>query len=66
MLYYDIELEDKTKNRCVSYMADSYSINDNILRIHSFEFENVTTRIEPHEHISITPIEITNDHERNL
>lgn len=66
MLYYIIELEDKGKNRRVSYMADSYSIFDGGLRVKSRDFGDVATRIEPHEHITITPIQITNDYERNL
>lgn len=67
MMYYDIELEDKTKNRRVSYMAENYTITDTrLLKIKSVDFGDVSTIIEPHEHITITPIEIINDHERNL
>lgn len=67
MMYYDIELEDKTKNRRVSYMAENYMITDRkVLKIKSVDFGDVATIIEPHEHITITPIQITNEYERNM
>lgn len=66
MLYYIIELEDKTKNRRVSYMADNYSITDSVLSVKSVDHGDRSTIIEPHEYVTITPIQITNDYERNL
>lgn len=67
MLYYIIELEDKRKNRRVTYIADSYMITEgNILMVKSQAFEDVATIIEPYEHITITPIQITNKNERNI
>lgn len=67
MLYYNIELEDKRKNRRVTYLADSYMITEgNILMVKSQAFGDVATIIEPYEHITITPIQITNKNERNI
>lgn len=60
MLYYIIELEDKSKNRRVAYIADNYTIRDTpILKIKSIDFGNFTMPIEPHDHITITPVETT-------
>lgn len=62
MLYYIIELEDKRKNRHVTYIADSYMITEgSVLSVKSLVHGNRSTIIDPHEHITITPIQITNE-----
>lgn len=67
MLYYIIELEDKRKNRRVTYIADSYMITEgNVLSVKSLLHGNRSTIIDTHEHITITPIQITNENERNI
>lgn len=67
MLYYIIELEDKRKNRRVTYIADSYMITEgSVLSVKSHLHGDRSTIIKPHEHITITPIQITNENERNI
>lgn len=65
MLYYIIELEDKRKNRRVTYIADSYMITEgSVLSVKSLLHGDRSIIIDPHEYITITPIQITN--ERNI
>lgn len=62
MLYYIIELEDKRKNRRITYIADSYMITEgSVLSVKSQLHGDRSTIIDQHEHITITPIQITNE-----
>lgn len=60
--YYDVIITNKNRNRKTSYLADSFSVNDDrILRINSKEFGNILVQIESDEELAISEIELKDE-----
>lgn len=57
MLYYDVKLKNDIGNSSISYLADSFSVDENrILRIKSIEFGDITVKIHENEKIVVNEI----------
>lgn len=60
--YYDVVLTNKNRNVKISYLADSFSVNDyRILKIYSKEYGDVVVQIENDEELSVTEIELEDE-----
>lgn len=61
-IFYDITLKDESKNRSVSYWADSFSVDEHrILRVYSRDCGNVTVMIEPNERLFVRDVIVTDE-----
>lgn len=57
--YYDVVLTDKKRNRKISFLADSFSVNDDrILKIKSKDYGDVNVQITSDEELSVNEIEL--------
>lgn len=55
--YYDVIVTNKNRNRKISFLADSFSVNDDrILKIKSKEYGNVVVEIKQDEELSVHEI----------
>lgn len=55
--YYNVVLINRNRSRKVSYLADSFSVNDDgILKIYSKEYDDVVVQIGKDEELSVTTI----------
>lgn len=62
--YYDVVLTSKNRNVKVSYLADSFSVNDDrILKINSREYGDVVVQIQGDEELSVNEIELRDYYE---
>lgn len=60
--YYDVQLTNKNRNRKTSYVADSFSVNDDrILKIYSKEYGDVFVQIENDEELTVNEIELKDE-----
>lgn len=56
-IYYDIVLTNKRIDSEISYIADSFSVDENrVLRIKSNEFGNVVVKINNDEALTVSEI----------
>ncbi len=56
-IYYDITLNDESKNSSISYWADSFSIDENrILRVKSIECGDITVKIDANERLIVRDV----------
>lgn len=61
-LYYDVTLQNESTNCSISYLADSFSVDEHrILRIKSKEWGNVTVKIEDDERLIVNEIELKDE-----
>lgn len=56
-IYYDVTLKDETRNRSISYWADSFSVDENrILRVKSKDCGDITVRIVDNERLIVRDV----------
>ena len=61
-IYYDVTLKDETKNNSISYLADSFSVDENrILRVKSKECGDITVRIEANERLIVKDVVVEDE-----
>ena len=61
-IHYDIELKDEGKNSSISYLADSFSIDEHrILRVKSRDCGDITVQIDPNERVIINDVIVTDE-----
>lgn len=54
-MYYDVCLRNENTNGSISYLADSFSVDEyRILRIKSREFGDVTVKIDVNERLTVS------------
>lgn len=57
--YYVVALTNRNRNRKISYLADSFSVNDDrILRIKSKEYGDLVVQIESEEELTVNEVEL--------
>lgn len=60
--YYDVVLTNRNRTRKTSYLADSFSVNDDrILRIKSREYGDVVVKIKNDEELTVNEIELKDE-----
>lgn len=60
--YYDVVLTNKNRNRKISYLADSFSVNgDRILKIKSKEYGDLVVQIENEEELTVNEVELKDE-----
>lgn len=60
--YYDVVLTNRNRNRKTSYLADSFSVNDDrILKIKSREYGDLVVQIESEEELTVNEIELKDE-----
>lgn len=56
-VYYDVKLKNDIKNSSISYLADSFSVDENrILTIKHREFGNIVIEIKNNERLVVDEI----------
>lgn len=59
-ILYDITIRDEAKNRYGSYLADSFSIDENrILKVKSEDYGNTTVKINSNEKLAVRELRIS-------
>lgn len=62
--YYEVVLTNRNRNRKISYLADSFSVNDDrILKIKSKEYDDVVVQIKNDEELIVNEIELKDEWE---
>lgn len=60
--YYEVVITNKNRNRKISYLADSFSVNDDrILKIKSKEYGDLVVQIESEEELTVNEIELKDE-----
>ena len=60
--YYDVVLTNRNRNRKISYLADSFSVNDDrILKIKSREYGDLIVQIENEEELTVNEVELKDE-----
>lgn len=62
IIYYDVTLINRKRNSKTSYVADSFSVDDNrILKIKSKVYGNLVTKIENDEELSVIELKVNDE-----
>ncbi len=61
-IYYDIKLKHENKNCSISYLADSFSVDENrVLRVQSRDCGNVAVQIDLNQRLSVRDLIVTDE-----